>query len=285
LTGSLVALLCLIWGSTWLAIKYGLRDLPPLTSVGVRFGIAAVAMTGLAALLSKREGGGSPRPLLWITLGSTNFAASYCIVYISETALPSGLVSVLWSVFPMMMAICGHLWLPGERLRAGHWAGFALGFAGILLLFRTDLRALGPEAVPMAALLLLSPLVTALGTTVIKRHGRDASSLLVNRNGLFLATALLIGPILWFEGDAPVSWTPRAVGATLYLALVGTVTTFGLYFWLLRHTAAHRLGLIAYVTPVIALFLGAAFGGEPITPYTIAGTALVLCGVVGVVRR
>ena len=285
LIGALVALLCLIWGSTWFVIQAGLRDLPPLTSVSVRFVIAAIVMAGLVSLLRGRESGGPPRPLLWVTLGTLNFAGSYCIVYLSETTLPSGLVSVLWSIYPMLMAICGHLFLPGEHLRARHWVGFTLGFLGILLLFQTDLRELGPDAVPMAAFLLLSPTITAIGTTVIKRYGESSSSLLMNRNALFLASVLLIGPVLLFERDAPVEWTAQAIGATVYLAVIGTVVTFGLFFWLLRHTPAYRLGLIAYVTPVIALALGWMFGGEPVTVFTLSGAGLVLLGVLFVVRK
>ena len=284
-TIALVALLCLIWGSTWFVIQAGLRDLPPFTSVGVRFAIAAVTMTGLAALLRKRESGVAPRPLLWVSLGTLNFAGSYSIVYWSETQLPSGLVAVLWSIYPLLMAICGHLYLPGERLKAGHWVGFILGFLGILLLFQTDLRALGPGAVPMGLFLLLSPTITAIGTTIIKRYGEHSSSLLMNRNALFLATALLIGPMLMLEGDAEVAWTTQAISATVYLAVIGTVLTFGLFFWLLRHTPAYLLGLIAYITPVIALTLGWMFGGEDITVYTLGGLGLVLLGVVFVVRR
>lgn len=285
LTTGLVGLLCVIWGSTWFVIQAGLRDLPPFTSVGVRFIIAAIVMTGLAALLSKRESGVAPRPLLWVSLGTLNFAASYSIVYWSETQLPSGLVAVLWSIYPMLMAICGHFYLPGERLKAGHWVGFTLGFLGILLLFQTDLRALGPGAVPMGAFLLLSPAVTAIGTTIIKRYGEHSSSLLMNRNALYLAAALLAGPMLLLEGDAEVEWTTQAIAATTYLAVIGTVVTFGLFFWLLRHTPAYLLGLIAYITPVVALTLGWLLGGEQVTVFTLTGLGLVLLGVVFVVRR
>ena len=281
----LIGLLCLIWGSTWFVIQAGLEDLPPLTSAGVRFAIAALVMAGVAAFMRGREGGRSPRPLLWVTLGTINFAGSYSIVYISETTLPSGLVAVLWSIYPMLMAICGHLFLPGEQLRRLHWIGFVLGFLGIVLLFRTDLRELGPGAIPMALFLLLSPTITALGTTVIKRYGAQSSSVLMNRNGLFLGAALLCAGAWAFEGDAQVEWTAQAWTATLYLATVGTVVSFGLFFWLLRHTPAYLLGLIAYVTPVIALAIGTTFNDEPLTPYTLAGAGLVLIGVVFVVKK
>src|SRR6185503_2390456 len=112
----LTALLCLIWGSTWVVIKNGLEDLPPLGSAAARFTLAAGAMSLLCALFAAREGGARPTLALTLVLGSLNFAASYGIVYWTEARLPSALVSVLWAVYPLLQAVVGHLFLPGERL-------------------------------------------------------------------------------------------------------------------------------------------------------------------------
>ena len=141
------------------------------------------------------------------------------------------------------------------------------------------------EGVPTALLVLLSPVSATIGTTLVKRYGSGMSSTLMTRNGLFLAAALLFGAAFAFERDAPVSWTAPAIGSVLYLAIVGTVVTFTLFFWLLRYAPAHRLGLIAFVTPAIALFLGWAVGGEPITAFTLGAAALILAGVMLVVRH
>ena len=281
----LIALLCLIWGSTWIVIKEGLADLPPLSSAGARFALAAAAMCALSPLLARRVGGARPAAWLWITLGTLNFAVSYGLVYQAETVLPSGLVSLLWSVFPLLMAASGHWFLPGERLTLRRLAGFALGFLGVLVLFRTDVRASGPGAAGAAALLLCSPLVSAIGQTLVKRHGAGTSSVLMNRNGMLLGAVLLLAAGHWLERGAEIAWTPTAIWCTAYLALVGTVLTFGIYFWLLRYAPSYRLSLIAYVTPAIALSLGSLLGGEPFTGATLAGSALVLLGVVLVVRR
>jgi len=88
-----------------------------------------------------------------------------------------------------------------------------------------------------------------------------------------------------FERGAPVSWTAPAMASIVYLAVMGTVVTFSLFFWLLRYAPAHKLSLITYVTPTIALLLGWAVGGEPITAFTVLGAALILTGIVFVVRR
>ena len=119
-----MAVLCLIWGSTWIVLKGGLRDLPPFTSAGVRFLIAALIMLSVAAVLSRREGGSRPPVWLSLTQGTVNFAISYGIVYHCETVLPSGLVSLMWGVYPMLQALAGHWFLEDERLRSGQWFGF-----------------------------------------------------------------------------------------------------------------------------------------------------------------
>jgi drug/metabolite transporter (DMT)-like permease len=275
----LTALLCLIWGSTWIVIQSGLEDLPTLGSAAARFTLAGVAMSGLCAVFGAREGGARPSASLTLVLGSLNFAVSYGIVYWTETRLPSALVSVLWAVYPMFQAIVGHAFLPGERLSRAQAIGFGLGFLGVAALFATDLRGLGPAAIPAGAVLLFSPFVSALGTTYVKKHGAGTSSMLLNRNAMFVGAALLWLVALASERGQGFHWSPTALFSLVYLALFGTVTAFGLYFWLLRHTPANRMSVIAYVTPAVALVLGVVWKDEPVGASTLLGLALILGGV------
>jgi len=275
----LVGVLCLIWGSTWFVIKIGLQDLPPFTSAGIRFGVAAAVMALVGVVLGRREGG--ERPPLWlaVTMGVTQFSVSYGIVYWSETILPSGLVCVLWSTYPLMIAVAGHWFLEGERLDRSQAFGFLVGFGGVALLYATDLRALGADAVGAAAILLLSPITVTIGTVVVKRHATRYNSILLNRDGMVIGALLLAAAALAQERDATVTWSASAIGTVAYLAIIGSVVSFGIYFWLMRFDRATRLSIVAYVTPVVALGLGAAFHGETIGPLTIVGTGLILAGV------
>ena len=106
------------------------------------------------------------------------------------------------------------------------------------------------------AVLLLSPVSAAVAQTLVKRHGAHVSSVVLNRNGLLGGAVLLLAVALATERGADLRWTGSAIFSIVYLSIVGTVVTFGLFFWLLRYAAAHRLSLIAYVIPVVALFLG-----------------------------
>ena len=124
----------------------------------------------------------------------------------------------------------------------------------------------------------------AVGTTVVKLVGTKAKSAHLNRNGMLLGAVLLLALAAVTERDATINWTPTAIFSIGYLAVAGTVVTFGIYFWLLRYADANRLSLIAYVTTVVALFLGWLIGDETVTWNTVLGAALIIGGVVAVVR-
>ena len=275
-----VGLLVLIWSSTWLVIKDGLSDIPPFTGAGLRFLLAGLVMAVLARLFASREGGN--RPPLWLSacLGSTNFAISYGIIYWAETVLPSGVVAVLYAIFPLLMAVSGHFFLPGERLRPRQLIGFLVAFGGVAFLSSGDLSLTGSGTARAAAITLLSPLVSVIGNTAVKRHGRQVSSLLLNRDAMLFGSGLLLAAAWLFERDRTPAFGGEAILGLLYLSLGGTVVAFGLYFWLLRQVPAAQLSLIAFVIPLLALIFGATLGDEPVTREVLVGTGLILAGVI-----
>jgi drug/metabolite transporter (DMT)-like permease len=280
-----VVVLCLIWGSTWIVIKEGLRDLPAISGAAYRFTLAALILVAVGHWLHKLEGGAKPPMRLVIAMGAFNFAISYGIVYWAETVIPSGLASVLWGVFPMMMAVAGHMFLPGEQLDRRSFAGFLVGLVGVVVLFATDLRDIGPDAIGFGALLLLSPISATIGQTIIKRQGARFSATLLNRNGMIVGAIALWIVALLTEDPFSVQWTRNAILSVVYLGALGTVVTFGAYYWLLRWVPSNKLALIAYVTPAIALWVGWMVGDEALHLSTLLGTLLVLSGIALVVRR
>lgn len=281
-----IALLCAIWGSTWYGIRICLvlEHQPPLLSAGVRFLVAAAAMTAIAPLLRARENLPPPPTWLWLLMGLTNFAGCYGILYVAEGTVPSGPAAVLWGVFPLLMAASGVLVL-GERLGPRQIAGTVVAFLGIVTVFGGNLGDVHSGNLAACLLLLASPVCSAVGTTTVKKFGGRTSSLVLNRNGMFVGAAVLLAWSALREDPAEFAWTARGVLAVLALALLGTALTFGVYFWLLRTVAASRLALISYVTPVVAMLLGAATGDGELDAFAWAGTALVVGGIAIVVRR
>jgi drug/metabolite transporter (DMT)-like permease len=280
-----MGVVALIWGSTWLVIKQGLETLPPLFGAGVRFVVAGAVMALIAPSLAKREGGG--RPPVSVVLAQTlcQFVLNFALVYLSETILPSGLVSVLWSIFPLLVALTGHFVTKTERLVGRQWLGMLVGFSGIVALFATDIVGISPRAVTMGLLLLLGPVSVTFSTALFKLRAAGTSSALLNRDSMALGGVLLLALSAIFERGEAVRFTPVAIGSVLYLAVLGSVVTFGIYIWLLRTVAAYRLSTVSYVIPAIAIWLGASFGNEPLRSSTLLGTALVIVGVALTLRR
>ena len=276
---SLMALVSLIWGSTWLVIRVGLFHLPPFFSAGVRFVIAGVVMALIAPWLVGREGGGRPPFGVILAQAFCQFVVNYALVYYAETVLSSGLVCVLWGVFPLLVALTGHFVTRAERLKGRQWVGMLVGFGGIVVLFATDIAETSESAWRMGALVLLAPLAVTISTTLIKLRASAASSVLLNRDSMLIGGVTLLLLSFVTERGEPIHFTAAAVWSVLYLALAGSVVTFGSFLWLLRTVPAYRLSLWNYVTPVLALWLGAITLGEYVGPTTLAGTALVNVGV------
>jgi drug/metabolite transporter (DMT)-like permease len=119
----------------------------------------------------------------------------------------------------------------------------------------------------------------------MKLYATGSSSVILNRDAMGLGGVLLLLLSFAFERGQPIHVTPTGVASVLYLAVFGSVLTFGVYVWLLRTVPAYRLSLVSYVIPAIAIWLGATFGGEPVRTTTLVGTGLVIAGVALTLRK
>lgn len=282
---SVFAILTLIWGTTWAAIRIGLQGIPPFTGVAVRFGIAALVLLIAARLRGVRLGALPGERWLWVANALLAFCISYGVVYWCEQWVPSGLASVLFSTFPLFVAIMSHFALPQERLTLRGAIGVLLGFAGVAVIYSQDLTLLGGPQVAFAAIVfLISPFVSAIAQVIIKRWGKGVHPFSLTAVPMAI-TAVLMGSLAFLtEREASFTLDAVSIGALLYLALAGSAVTFSLLYWLLAHLSATRVSLVAYTIPVVAVCVGALFLGETITPRIIAGSAMVLLGVFLAVR-
>lgn len=274
------AVLCLIWGTTWAAIRVQLRGLPPFTGVAARFAIASALLLAIALVLNVPLGRSAIERRLWVVNGALSFFASYGIVYWSEQYVPSGLAAVLFATFPLFVTVFAHGFLDGERMTRRSVVGVLLGFAGVATIFSEDFERLGGPQVALAAVVMLgSPLVSAVSNIALKRWGSGIHPISLAAVPMAITAVAMTPVALVAERGRAVVWDAPSIAALLYLAVFGSAITFTGYYWLMSHLPATRIALIAYLTPVVAVATGALWLDEPVTPKTVAGAALVLAGV------
>jgi drug/metabolite transporter (DMT)-like permease len=278
-------ILCVIWGSTWLFIKIGLENLPPITFAGIRFVIACVILfvliraRGIGLPDNRRDWG-----LLALT-GVLSFSLNYGLVFWGEQHISSGLAAVLQATLPAFGLVIAHFHLPGERMTWSKIFGVVLGFAGVAVVFSNQLAIAGGKALAGCVALVLSALFAAYSNVLVKAYGRKLEPAILSGGQMFfgLIPLLLIGIPL--EGNPfQFHWTPTAVLALLYLAVVGSVIAFMLYYWLVQKMDVTKTMLISLVTPVVAVVLGMLVLSEDLSWRTIAGGIMIMVGVRFVTR-
>ncbi|MDX6712750.1 MAG: hypothetical protein QOH96_3766 [Blastocatellia bacterium] len=279
-------LLCGIWGSTWLFIKLGLEDLPPFTFAGIRFVIASTILFSLVAvrrlsLPRKRSD--------WVLLAVTGvlaFSVNYGLLFWGEQYISSGLAALLQATIPVFGLVIAHFYLPGERMTVARVMGIVMGIAGVAVIFSNQLSVAGPRALAGSAALVLGSASAAYSNVLVKARGKNLDpAILAAGQMLFgLIPLLLLGIPL--EGNPfRFHWTGMAVAALFYLAIVGSVIAFLLYYWLVQNMNVTNTMLIALVTPVVAVTLGVLVLNEELNWRTLVGGAMIMLGISLVVLR
>ena len=276
---ALLAALCFIWGSTWLAIKIGLEDVPPFLGAAIRFAIASAILFALSRLQRVPFPRSRRAHLGLLALGLNSFAMSYGVVYWAEQILPSGLTAVLFATHPLLVLVLAHLVIESERVTVRRAAGVVLGFAGVVLVFRSDLGVADPRAGFAMLVLMLSPLAAAASNVAIKRWGSRMHVYNLTTLPMAYGSVVLFGISFLTEDAGAARWTPTAVGSILFLAVFGSVVAFVVFYSLLKRVAVSSLALISYVFPVVAVALGWAVLGERLDPSAGVGTAAVVAGI------
>jgi drug/metabolite transporter (DMT)-like permease len=275
--------LCAVWGSTWLAIKVGLKDLPPLLFAGVRMALACLLLTPFAFT---RPGPGPGRAERgWIAWsGLLQIGVSYACIFLAEERIASGLAALLFATFPIFVGLFAHFLLPDEPLTARTIVSALLGLAGVAVVQGPALAAsfASAQTRPLlvgSLLMLVSSAISGYSNVINKKHlGRVSPLRNVWGQTLAGSSLLLVGAAV-FERGAPARWTAASVGAIAYLAVVGTAQPFVALFWLIRRVPVAVIGTIPVVDTMVALVLGGLVLGETLSPRILAGGALILTGV------
>jgi len=272
-----------VWGSTYLAIRVGVREVPPFLLAGIRFVLAGAILYAWM----RRKGTASPTSREWTAASLTAvliFVLDYGLVFWAERRVPSGITAVMMATIPVFMALSEIFFLGTQRFTARLAFALAVGLGGVAVLVS---RSLSLGEVPIdtagAIALVVAAISWSAGTALTRTLPLPASKAMSSAvqmliGGVFLT--LVSAALGEFRGFHPQVVSRGAWIALAYLVVAGSIVAFTAYVWLIHHESPTKVGTYAYVNPVVAVALGYFLGGETVGPRTVLGTLLVLVSVV-----
>jgi drug/metabolite transporter (DMT)-like permease len=272
-----------IWGSTYLAIRFAVQTLPPLLMASARFVGAGLIVLAWGRL---RDRAAWPTRVEWrvgLISGALLLLGGNGGVSWAEQRVPSGIAALLVAVVPVFMVLLEWLRPGGSRPRAAVFAGVGLGLAGLALLIGPDaLRGGGRTNALGALVLVLASLSWAAGSLYTKVSPKPTSGTMATGAQMLAGgLALLVAAIVAGEPARLdlAHASSRSIFAFVYLLTFGSLIGFTAYVYLLAHTTAAKASTYAYVNPVVAVLLGWAVGHEAVTSRTVIAAAVILAGV------
>jgi drug/metabolite transporter (DMT)-like permease len=281
------AIIYFVWGSSYLAVRIGVREVPPFLLAGMRFGVAGAFLYGWMRTRGMksptlREWGGAS--LLAILI----FVFDYGLLFWAEQRVPSGQAAVMLATIPVFMTVSEIVILKTQRLTLRLAFALILGIAGVAVLAGRLTTSLGGTPVdPAGAFALIIAAVSwSIGSTLTRKLPlppaktiSSAAQMLVG-GALLTLTAALLGE---FRGFHVQSVSRKAWFALAYLIVAGSIVAYTAYVWLIHHESPTKVGTYAYVNPIVAVVLGYFLAGEEIGSRTVAGTLLILISVIVIV--
>ncbi len=278
---------CVIWGTTYLAIKVALETIPPFLMGGIRYLIAGTVLGGILVARGEKlpplAEWGSLAWLGFLMIGLGNGGVNW-----AEQYLASGITAVVIATSPFWMVAIDAMLPGGEKFSARKILGLSIGFGGIVLLVWPDITLAGADG-RMVLLGILSLQIACAGWAVAssytKRHAMSRNVLAIAAvqmffGGLFMT---IVGTV---SGEwSAISFNPRTTSALLYLVVAGSLIAFAAYSYALRHLPITTVSLYTYVNPVIAVALGTLLLGEPFRLSMVVAAGIIVVGIVVVRSR
>ena len=277
------AIIYFVWGSTYLAIRVGVHEVPPFLLAAIRFLVSGVVLYGWMRMK------GTPSPTLrqWAAatlLGALIFLVDYGCLFWAEQKVPSGIAAVVLATIPVFITLFEITFLRTQRLTVRLGLALLLGLGGVAVLTGQSL-SFGEVPISRAgALALLVAAFTWSVATILTRRLKlpeskpmSAAAQMIAGGVQLMVLSALSGEFVGFRMQT-VSW--NAWFALAYLIVAGSIAGFTAYVWLLHHESPTKVGTYAYVNPVVAVALGYFVGGEPVGPRTLVGALLILVSVI-----
>ena len=272
-----------VWGSTYLAIRIGVSEVPPLILASMRFTVAGAVLYGWMLARGER----SPTARQWLNaslLASLMFVLDYGLLFWAEQRVPSGLAAVMLATIPVFMALSEIVFLRTQRLTVRLAVALLIGMGGVAVLMSRSLNLGGAPIEHAGAIALLIGSVTWSLASALGRKLQLPESKVMSSGVQMLAGGILLAVAAAgfgeFQGFHPAAVSRAAWLALAYLIVAGSIIGFTAYVWLLHHQSPTKVGTYAYVNPVVAVAAGYFLGGEAVGQRTMIGTALVLVSVV-----
>jgi drug/metabolite transporter (DMT)-like permease len=277
------AIIYLVWGSTFLAIRIGVREVPPFLLAAMRFVAAGLVLY----LLTLAQGERSPTGRQWISvfmLALLIFVLDYGLVFWAEQRVPSGITAVMLATIPVFMALSEIILLRTQRLTARLALALLVGLAGVSVLVSHSLDLGGAPIETAGAVALIVAAMSWSIASALARKLPLPPSKVMSSGAQMLAGGVLLALTSTGLGEyrnfRPAAVSSAAWLALLYLIVAGSIVAFTAYVWLIHHESPTRVGTYAYVNPVVAVLLGYFFAGEGLSLRTVVGTMFVLVSVV-----
>ena len=273
--------ICLVWGTTYLAIRVALETIPVFLLAGLRWTAAGLALGAFSVVTGRRL----PGPRMWGSLALLAFLMNVVgngFVVWAEQFVASGLTAVVIASVPFWSVGIESSLKGGERLQWRALAGLAVGFAGIVVLVWPEITMGGGEGravIGGVIALQLACLGWALGTSYTKRHPSSADPLGASTVQMIFSGAMLLGIATANDEWSRLHFTPRTLGAMIYLTVAGSIVAYTAYVYAVKHLPISTVSLYAYINPLIAVALGTLLLGERFSFRIIIAAGLVLAGI------
>lgn len=269
----------LIWGSTWLAIKLQLTQVPPILSVSYRFCLAALILLAYCRLTRKRLKFSSRDHGFMMLQGFTLFGLSYCGSYLATAYMTSGLVAVIFSTILMMNIINLRIFMRQPVAWRAFYGG-VLGLAGICIVFWHDLTAFSATRGLIGLVIAIAGAYMASVGNVVSTHHKKEGIPVTQANAFGMAYGGLLTLFIHFMmgGTLTMNWSLGYLGPMLYLTLFGSIVAFGCYMLLISRVGAEYAAYVTLLMPLIALILSTLFEGYHWTANASVGVGFVLAG-------
>src|SRR5215813_2539982 len=277
------AIIYFVWGSTFLAIRVGVREVPPFLLAGMRFLIAGAVLYGWV----RARGMQAPSHREWGSAGLLAvliFVLDYGLLFWAEQRVASGVAAVMMATIPVFMTLSEIMFLRTQRLTLRLAVALLIGIGGVTVLMSRSLNLGGAPIDPFGALALIVAAISWSAASTLTRKLSLPPSKLMSSGTQMLAGGVLLtltSAVLGEFRNFHLSAISHAAWLSLlYLIVAGSIIAFTAYVWLIHHESPTKVGTYAYVNPVVAVLLGYLFGGEPLNVRTILGTLFVLVSVV-----